>query len=874
MKHSKSGAFLLTLTIFMAIASSVGFMKPTRADGIYATIYPWPQNPTIDSTLSFSIDIKITNILAMTEYEVKIGWDPKLLTLTAITGGTFLSNNSQINTQAFILKNDAAGTLQYTESQVPAKYQNAVGTGYLGNATLFSLTFAVNGTGQCLLHFYKTLVIDVLPIMPSEAQDGYFNNQQVTYPFAGVNYNITIASNSTAHNLGFDPTAKTFTFNASVPTGETGYANISIPKPLLNVDPSKSPGAWALMLDNVPTTSFTAASNKTFTFIYLALTSGDHNIVIEGNEALTPVDETPPTTTLTIGDPQYTNSSGSDYVTSDTPFALSAEDNVGGSGIAATAYRISNTSYDSGWTSYVASTEFHLTGLANGEYQIDYNSTDNAENLEPTNVSTVFVDNTPPVTTLTIGEPKQVQDQTRVTPDTSFTLAATDADSGVKSTVYEILNSKGYDTGQLAYSGPFNLSSLSPGNYTIEYKSTDNVGNNETEHTQEVVLYKPVTSISITINDGAAYTNSATVTLSLNVPNMTDVQKVRYSNDGAWITVQWENPTPTRTWELTSGDGNKTVYCQVMDMVGSTSNVTASIVLDTTKPLADAGANQTVDQGTQVTLDGSASTDENGITSYVWTFTDVTLQTLTGQNPTYTFNNPGVYVVTLSVTDAASNYQTGNVTITVRDITKPIAVAGQNRTIGEGTAVALNGSASSDNVGITSYVWTFTDVTLQTLTGQNPTYTFNNPGVYVVTLSVTDAAGNWATATTTVTVLDTVNPVANAGQDQTVNVDSTVSFNASASSDNVGIVSYEWDFGDGAQGTGVTTSHTYANAGTYNVTLTVRDDANNTGTAQIKVTVESEQTMPVTEIAVAAIIITAVIIATLALWKKRRHTKQ
>jgi PKD repeat protein len=166
------------------------------------------------------------------------------------------------------------------------------------------------------------------------------------------------------------------------------------------------------------------------------------------------------------------------------------------------------------------------------------------------------------------------------------------------------------------------------------------------------------------------------------------------------------------------------------------------------------------------------------------------------------------------------------------------------------------------------------DVTPQTLTGQSPTYTFNNPSVYVVTLNVTDAAGNWATATTTVTVLDTVKPVANAGQDQTVNVGSTVTFNASASSDNVGIVSYEWGFGDGTNGTGVTTSHTYADAGTYNVTLTVRDAANNTGTAQIKVTVESEQTMPVTEIAVAAIIITAVAITTLALWRKRRHTKQ
>jgi PKD repeat protein len=871
---NKAGRKRILLTFFVIVfaLSSASFLRPARADDTTTTIYPSPQTPTINSTLSFKLDIKIKNIYQMTAYQVYVNWDPRLLSLTDITPGSFLSNNGQYSTIIQDQENDTLGTYGYIEAQYPAQYQTAVGTG-TGNATLLTLTFTAKGTGQCLLHISGTNVKLLTQSLTHVVEDGYFNNQQLTYPYAGVNYNVTIASNSTAHDLSFDATAKTFTFNGSVPTGTTDYANITIPKPLLNVDPSKPPGAWVVMLDDVPTTSFTATSNRTCTFIYLTLTSGDRNIVIEGNEALTPVDETPPITTLTVGDPKYTNSSGNVYVTMNTPFALSAEDNVGGSGVAATAYRISNATYDSGWTNYVAA-EFHLTGLADGEYPIDYNSTDNAGNLEPTNVSIVFVDNTPPTTTLTIGEPKQVQDQTRVTSDTPFTLAATDAGSGVKSTVYEILNSSGYDTGQLTYNGPFNLTSLSPGRYAIKYRSTDNVGNNETEHTQEVVLYKPVTSISITINDGAAYTNSATVTLSLNVPDMTDVQKVRYSNDGMWNTVQWENPTFTRTWELTSGEGNKTVYCQVMDMTGSTLNVNASIVLDTTNPVANAGANQTVDQGAHVTFDGSASTDENGIVSFTWTFMDVTPQTLTGQSPTYTFNNPGVYVVTLNVTDPADNYQTGNVTITVCDITKPIAVAGLNLTINEGTTVTLNGSASSDNVGIVSFTWTFMDVTPQTLTGQSPTYTFNNPGVYVVTLNVTDAAGNWATATTTVTVLDTVKPVANAGQDQTVNVGSTVTFNASASSDNVGIVSYEWGFGDGTNGTGVTTSHTYADAGTYNVTLTVRDAANNTGTAQIKVTVESEQTMPVTEIAVAAIIITAVAITTLALWRKRRHTKQ
>lgn len=48
----------------------------------------------------------------------------------------------------------------------------------------------------------------------------------------------------------------------------------------------------------------------------------------------------------------------------------------------------------------------------------------------------------------------------------------------------------------------------------------------------------------------------------------------------------------------------------------------------------------------------------------------------------------------------------------------------------------------------------------------------------------------------TITVLDITAPVANAGKNQTIYAGSSITFDASNSTDNVGIVSYEWDFGD------------------------------------------------------------------------------
>jgi PKD repeat protein len=68
----------------------------------------------------------------------------------------------------------------------------------------------------------------------------------------------------------------------------------------------------------------------------------------------------------------------------------------------------------------------------------------------------------------------------------------------------------------------------------------------------------------------------------------------------------------------------------------------------------------------------------------------------------------------------------------------------------------------------------------------------------------------------------------------------TGQFNASASSDSDGtIVAYEWTFGDGATGTGVTANRTYATAGTYTVGLTVRDDDGATSSTTRTVTVTS-----------------------------------
>jgi PKD repeat protein len=160
------------------------------------------------------------------------------------------------------------------------------------------------------------------------------------------------------------------------------------------------------------------------------------------------------------------------------------------------------------------------------------------------------------------------------------------------------------------------------------------------------------------------------------------------------------------------------------------------------------------------------------------------------------------------------------------------------------------------------------DVTMQTLIGETTTYKFTNPGTYLITLNVTDAAGNFNIDTVTVKVNDVTPPMADAGSSQKAAVNTQVSFDASGSSDNVRIVNYEWDFGDGNTGTGITTTHTYTEAKTYTVTLTVKDAAGNTYTDTVTVNVEGG--LPWTTIGIGVAFTAIVAIAIFFFLLKRR----
>jgi len=170
--------------------------------------------------------------------------------------------------------------------------------------------------------------------------------------------------------------------------------------------------------------------------------------------------------------------------------------------------------------------------------------------------------------------------------------------------------------------------------------------------------------------------------------------------------------------------------------------------------------------------------------------------------------------------------------------TSPVADAGGPYTETEDVTVTFDGSGSSDpDVDPLTYAWDFGDGS--TGTSVNPTHAYSAGGTYTVTLIVNDGKVNSEPSTTTAEITEVNDPpVADAGPDQTVIVDEVVTFDGSVSHDIDGTINtYDWDFGDGSTGTGVTTTHSYGTVGMYTVVLTVTDNEGLTDTDEAIVTV-------------------------------------
>jgi PKD repeat protein len=231
------------------------------------------------------------------------------------------------------------------------------------------------------------------------------------------------------------------------------------------------------------------------------------------------------------------------------------------------------------------------------------------------------------------------------------------------------------------------------------------------------------------------------------------------------------------------------------------------------------------------------------ITNYSWSFGDGA--TSSGKTVNHTFSSAGTFNVSLTITNDRGVMASTTQPILVGTTTAPTAAFVFSPTApGINQTVNFNAAASAAAAGrtIAGYSWNFGDGA--TGGGVTSAHAFAATGTYNVTLTVRDDLGQSATANQTVTVSSVAGGSPTAVftfSPTTPGVNQNVNFNASASTAGPGhtIASYSWNFGDGGTAALVTTTHAFAAAGTYVVTLTVTDDIGQKGTITQNVNVSA-----------------------------------
>jgi PKD repeat protein len=199
-------------------------------------------------------------------------------------------------------------------------------------------------------------------------------------------------------------------------------------------------------------------------------------------------------------------------------------------------------------------------------------------------------------------------------------------------------------------------------------------------------------------------------------------------------------------------------------------------------------------------------------------------------NITASIDDVAVYPTALTAAQVLAHYKAST------GVANNIPSAAFTRTCTQ-LACTFDGSGSADTDGsIASYAWNFGDGV--TAAGATASHTFASSGSYSVTLTVTDNQGATNSLVQTLAVSAPNQPPVAAFVPACSN--RACSFDAATSKDPDGtIASYAWTFGDGATGTGVNPSHTFAADGAYPVTLTVTDNQGATNAKAQTVTVAS-----------------------------------
>ncbi|KAA0010513.1 MAG: hypothetical protein FE041_05200 [Thermoplasmata archaeon] len=259
-----------------------------------------------------------------------------------------------------------------------------------------------------------------------------------------------------------------------------------------------------------------------------------------------------------------------EWVTSSTQFNLTAEDNIDGSGVNNTYYRVWCNGSWTAWMEYTG----NFTLIGECKHYLEYYSTDNAGNVENVINQTHYVDNSPPETRISISGIKGSNKW--YNSNVTIALNATDSGCGVARILYGTNGSQEDDFVM------FNLTQ--DGIYTVNYCAEDYLGNEEGIKTVIIKIDKTkastIHSLSPSLPNGnnGWYVSNVTITLNAN-DNVSGVNVTKYKIDDG----NWENYSGAF---IISEEGEHTIKYYSIDNAGNEEDQKEiNIKIDKTKPI-------------------------------------------------------------------------------------------------------------------------------------------------------------------------------------------------------------------------------------------------------------------------------------------------
>src|SRR5271157_3828864 len=295
------------------------------------------------------------------------------------------------------------------------------------------------------------------------------------------------------------------------------------------------------------------------------------------------------------------------------------------------------------------------------------------------------------------------------------------------------------------------------------------------------------------------------------------------------------NQFVTDTYRVTVTGGSMDL--QLVPLAGGTGDalINALVISQTNAPVVNAGSPVTVNAESSLTFSQATESGGTAPFTYSWNFGDGTNQSGT-LNPSHTYQNPGSYTATVTVTDANKLTNSRSVVVTVNDVAPTVSLSAPSSGV-TGQAVSFTASATSPSPVVQAagfaYNWSFGDGT--TGTGASPNHTYTATGTYTVSVTATDEDGAMSSAAKRILAIVTALTVS-AGSNFSTTEGTSVTFAGSASG-GAAPYTYSWNFGDNSTGSGATPSHTYKDNGTYTATLSVTDSSAQSGSSFVVVTV-------------------------------------